>query len=55
MKPRNFPARKLERQQKAGQTISDAQIATARGQRSKKTPRENWSPDRSLRRRGRVA
>lgn len=54
MKPINFPARKLARQKRAGHAVSDAQIALARGQRSKKTPQDTWSPERRLRRRGRI-
>lgn len=53
--PKNFPARKLQRQKRAGQPITDAQIAAARGVRTKKTPRDAWSPERSYRRRGRVS
>ena len=55
MKPSNFPARKLQRQKRAGLAVSDARIAAARGQRSKKTPRDSWSSERMFRRRGKVA
>lgn len=54
MKPANFPARKLLRRKRAGERLTDAEIDMARGQRSKKTPRETWSAERSYRRRGRV-
>lgn len=39
MKPRNFPARKLARQKRAGHPVSDAAIAAARGVRTKKDRR----------------
>lgn len=55
MKPKNFPARKLARQKRAGLAVTAAALTAAQGQRSKKTPRDSWSPERSFRRRGRVS
>lgn len=55
MKPKNFPARKLLRRANAqGIRLGSVAIEAARGQRSKKTPRVLWSPERNMRRRGKV-
>lgn len=48
-KPKNFPARKLERK-----GASAAEIALARNIRTKKTPKSTWSSARQYRRGGKI-